>query len=52
MEPDLHGEAVREQVEVPAEGAVVVAGWEERVLALDPAVVVSAPTAGQVFPTR
>jgi len=42
----------QEQVEVSVEEAAVAAGWEEHALELAPAVVVFAPTAGQVPPTR
>ena len=47
MELGLPGGVVQEQVEVLVEGEAVAAGWEEHALELVPAVVVSAPTAGQ-----
>ena len=53
MEPDLPGEAVREQVEAPGgEEAAVVVGWEERAPALDPAGIACAPIAEQQFLTK
>ena len=47
MEWDLPGEAVREQVEVQAEEAEVLAGWVATALGLVPVETVSARIAGR-----
>ena len=52
MEPDLPGGVVQEQVEVPDEGEVVAAGWEEHVPALDPVEIACALIVEQRFLTR
>jgi len=52
MAPDLPGEVAQEQVEVLVGEEAVVAGWEERAPALDPAGIACAPIAEQRFLTR
>jgi len=53
MEPDLPGEAVREQVEAPGgEEAAVAVGWEEHAPGLDPAGIAYVPSAEQRFLTK